>query len=368
MLALRTGDPCIQKKILLGNIISLYFQTYIKLTLFQPAMSEETLLPFEKIKREILIKRKAKSDPKFGEDPLNRPMPKLLDYGIININKPSGPTSHQVSSYVQGILGIEKSGHSGTLDPKVTGVLPVAIGKATRIVQALLPSGKEYVCIMHVHQPMDPENIKTVMKKFVGKIKQLPPIKSAVKRQERFRKIYYIDVMEIIEQDVLFRVGCQAGTYIRKLCHDMGKELGCGAHMASLIRTKAGPFKDTEMWTLQDLADAFHYYQQEKNETFLRKIIQPVESAVRHLAHVWILDSAIDSLTHGVNLKLPGVVQLESEIQVDDDVAILSLKGELVALGKAQMTSQQMMKEEKGLAIKVEKVFMQPGVYPKMEG
>lgn len=325
------------------------------------------LLPFEKDNRVIVERRKAKTNPKYGEIPEKRSTQRLLDFGIININKPAGPTSHQVSAYVQKILGIKKSGHSGTLDPKVTGVLAVAIGKGTRIVQALLPAGKEYVCIMHVHKNTSHNKIKKVMSKFVGKIKQLPPIKSSVKRQERYRKIYYIEVIEMIDQDVLFRVGCQAGTYIRKLCHDIGQELGCGAHMAELIRTKAGPFKFDDMFTMQDLTDAMHYYKENNNDMMLRKVILPIESAVKHLAKVYILDSAIDSLTHGMNLKVPGIAKVESDIQVDDMVAIMSLKDELVAIGKTLMITRQMLKEEKGIAVDIQKVFMDPGLYPKME-
>src|SRR3989344_1322752 len=132
-------------------------------------------LPFELMQREVLIRKKAESSMKFGEDPNNRPVDHLLTYGIININKPKGPTSHQVSAYVQQILGISKSGHSGTLDPNVTGVLPVAVGRATRVVSALLKAGKEYVGIMHLHKPVEDEKLRKVLDDFVGRIKQMPP-------------------------------------------------------------------------------------------------------------------------------------------------------------------------------------------------
>jgi len=326
-----------------------------------------TKLPFEKIKRELLIRKESKTDPRFGKKPEERTVEELLDFGIININKPKGPTSHQVSAYVQKILGINKSGHSGTLDPKVTGVLPVAIGKGTRLVQALLPAGKEYVCIMHLHHEVDKNKIKDTITQFVGKIKQLPPIRSAVKRQERIRKIYYIKVLDIIDKDVLFIVGCQAGTYIRKLCHDIGKKLGVGAHMAELIRTKAGPFKEAEMKTLQDLADAFWYYKNEKNEKLIKKLIQPVESAVEHLPKIYVIDTSVNSICHGANLKVPGISSVESEIQVDEMVAIMTLKHEVVAIGKALMKSKKMIHDEKGMAVTTEQVYMQPGTYPKID-
>src|ERR1041385_2762632 len=130
------------------------------------------LLPFEKVQREILTKRPAETDPQFGCAPDKRPIAELLDYGVINVNKSKGPTSHMVSDYVQKILGIDKAGHGGSLDPGVTGVLPVAIGRATRVVQALLPAGKEYVCIMHLHNEVPLEKLTAAIKDFTGKITQ----------------------------------------------------------------------------------------------------------------------------------------------------------------------------------------------------
>lgn len=324
-------------------------------------------LPFEKIKREIFIRKQAKTDTKFGCIPEKRPVDQLVTYGVINLNKPKGPTSHQVSAYAQKILGLKKAGHSGTLDPKVTGVLPIALGKATRIVQALLPSGKEYVAIMHLHKDMPEEKIREVCSSFVGKIKQLPPIKSAIKRQWRYRKVYYLDIIEIDGKDVLFRIGCQAGTYIRKICHDIGQELGCGGHMAELIRTKAGPFNEKEMYTLQDVTDAYWYYKNENNEKYIRLVIKPVEYAVSHLPKVWVLDTTVDTLCHGANLKVPGISKVESDIQIDEIIAIMTLKDEFIAIGTVKMISKDILKKEKGIAVKVDKVFMERSVYPKIE-
>ncbi|MFH1054242.1 MAG: RNA-guided pseudouridylation complex pseudouridine synthase subunit Cbf5 [Candidatus Woesearchaeota archaeon] len=325
------------------------------------------LLPFENLTRTVIVKRKADSDPKYGGDPNNRSILELINYGIINIDKPKGPTSHQVSDYLQKILKISKAGHSGTLDPKVTGVLPIATGRATRIVETLLKSGKEYVGILHLHKETSERELMKVVKEFTGRIKQLPPIKSAVKREERYRKIYYLEILEFDGKDALFRVGCQAGTYIRKLCHDIGKKLGCGANMAELRRTKAGPFKDENLITLHDLTDAYWYFKNEDNEKYLRKVILPIENAVSHLAKIWVLDSTVDSVCHGSDLKVPGIARFESDIQPDDRVAIMTLKNELVALGFSAMTSADIIKKDKGIVIKVNKVFMLPGTYPRVQ-
>ncbi len=326
---------------------------------------EDKLLPFEKIKREVVERVKAKTDPKFGSMPDQRIVSEMITYGIVNIDKPKGPTSHQVSAYVQKILGITKSGHSGTLDPGVTGVLPVALGRATRIVQALLPAGKEYVCLMHVHKPVDKEVLFRSINEYTGQITQMPPIRSAVKRQYRQRRIYYIDVIEIEGQDILFRIGCQAGTYIRKYVHDFGQKIGVGAHMAELRRTRAGPFDESTAVTLHDLMDAYYYWKEEGNEEMIKKIIQPVENAVAHLPKIWILDSAVNSLCHGADLNVPGISLFETGIEKEDTVAIMTLKGELVCLGTAVLASSQ-MKAEYGLAVKTSKVFMLPDTYPKL--
>ena len=323
----------------------------------------QNLLPFERIERKVLIRKEAETDEKYGCIPEERKTEEIINYGIVNIDKPKGPTSHQVSDYVQKILHIEKSGHSGTLDPAVTGVLPVALGRATKIVQALLTAGKEYVAVMHLHKDVEEEILKeTIKKHFLGKIQQLPPLKSSVKRQLRTRTVYYFDIFEIDGKDVLFKVGTEAGTYIRKLIHDIGKKLGTGAHMAELRRIKAGPFDESTLFTLHELNDAYYFWKQEQNGKFLRKVIQPVENGVKHLHKVWVFDTTIESICHGVDLKVPGISKLNDKVSKDEIVAIMTLKNELVALGIAKMGSQEML-DEKGIAIQTEKVFMQPGTY-----
>lgn len=325
-------------------------------------------LPFEKIDRVELVRQTAETSPKYGRDPFERSVAEMLDYGIVNIDKPSGPTSHQVSSYVQKILGIDKSGHSGTLDPKVTGLLPCALGRGTRIVQSLLTAGKEYVCIMHLHDDYEENKLRDVVNsQFIGKIRQLPPVKSAVKRQYRFRKIYYLEILEIKGRDVLFVVGCQAGTYIRKLVHDIGVAMGSGAHMAELRRTKAGPFNEsTALCSLQDLADAFYYYK-EGDEGPIRALVKPIEVAVNHLPKVWVTDTTVNAMATGATLKTPGISKVESEIQVDEPVAVMTLKNELISVGRSLMTSKQMVHEPRGIAVKSTQVFMFPGVYPRLD-
>ena len=294
----------------------------------------------------------------FGKAPEERTTEEMIHYGIVNIDKPKGPTSHQTSDYVKKILKIDKAGHSGTLDPQVSGVQPVALGKATRIVQFLLTAPKEYVCVMHLHKDIDEQTLQDTTKQFIGKIKQLPPIKSAIKRQLREREIYEFEILEINGREVLFRVRCQAGTYIRKLCHDLGQALVTGAHMVELRRIQAGPFseKDT-LITLNDLDDAIHFYKDEHNDIFLRHCIQPMEKALKHISKCWIFDTTIQSVTHGRALAIPGISKLEN-FRKGETVAIMTLKDELVAIGEAVMSGVEINTKDKGVAVKISKVFM----------
>ncbi|MDP4012506.1 MAG: RNA-guided pseudouridylation complex pseudouridine synthase subunit Cbf5 [Candidatus Nanoarchaeia archaeon] len=330
----------------------------------------EEKLPFENREEVVIVKKKAVTSPDYGSEPDKRSVEQLINYGVVNINKPAGPTSHQISAYVKNILGIDKAGHSGTLDPNVTGVLPVALAKGTRVVQALLNAGKEYVCLMRLHQDVEEKKIIEAFKKFTGSIKQLPPVKSAVKRQVRRRNIYYINIIEILhheeikKKEILFRIGCEAGTYIRKICHDLGQELEVGAHMQQLIRTKAGPFKDNDWVSLQDLKDAYVFWKDENNETEIRKCIKPFERAVDHLPKIWVLDNAVDTLCHGASLSVPGVSKF-NEFSQGQSVAIMTLKSELIGLGEAKMGSLKLLNEERGIVVTKTKIFMDRGIYTK---
>jgi len=326
------------------------------------------LLPFESLDREMVVKKKDySSSGKFGVNPEDRPIEEMLNYSIINIDKPAGITSHQVSALVRDILEKEKGGHSGTLDPAVTGVLPIGVNKATRIMQWLLTAGKEYVCLMHIHADFDKNKIIFEMKKFTGKLMQLPPVKSAVKRELRERNIYYVDVIDVDGREVLFKIGTQAGTYIRKWVHDFGLVLGTNAHMAELRRTKAGPFTEDNLTTLTDLKDAYHYYKEEKDDSHLRKIFITPEKAVSHLKKIYVMDTTVNTLCHGAFLKVPGIVSLEKSIEKDDIVAIMTLKEELILVGKAKMSTDEIMSAERGIAVKTEQVFMDIGLYPKID-
>ena len=313
----------------------------------------------------MLIKVRSATDPRYGCVPEDRPVEELLHCGVVNLDKPAGPTSHEVTSWVKGILHIDRAGHSGTLDPRVTGVLPIMLGDATKVVKALLLAPKEYVCLMRLHHPVPEGMIREVCAEFTGRIYQRPPIKSAVKRKLRVRTIYYLRIEEIEDVDVLFTVGCEAGTYIRKLCHDIGIALGTGAHMAELRRTGAGPFDESDLVTLHDLCDAYVEWKESGDETMLRSMIHPVERALVHLPQITIRDSAVDAICHGASLAAPGIVSLSEKIMTGDIVCVYTQKGEAVSIGDACMDAIAMQRAKTGIAVRTDRVIMRAGTYPK---
>ncbi|MFH1720978.1 MAG: RNA-guided pseudouridylation complex pseudouridine synthase subunit Cbf5 [Candidatus Altiarchaeota archaeon] len=316
-------------------------------------------------KEETLIKDSLETDPSRGCPPDQRKIKDYLSKGVVNIDKPAGPTSHQVTSWVKEIIGLEKSGHSGTLDPKVTGVLPIALDDATKIVKTLLLAGKTYVGVMQLHSDVTENKVKSAMSQLQGTIIQRPPLISAVKRQLRIKTIYDLQLMEKNDKTILFSAKCQAGVYIRKLCHDIGYLSGARGQMTELRRTKVGLFTEENLIKLHDLVDAYKDFQETGEEKELRKIIYPMEYAVGHLPKIWIKDSAIDAVCHGADLSMPGVSKLSPNIDKGDEAAIFSLKDELVAIATCEKTSKVIMDSKTGVAATLKRVTMEPDTYPR---
>ncbi|MFX1237883.1 MAG: RNA-guided pseudouridylation complex pseudouridine synthase subunit Cbf5, partial [Promethearchaeota archaeon] len=290
----------------------------------------------------------------------------LLKNGVINLDKVSGPSSHEVVSWVRKIVNIPITGHGGTLDPKVSGILPCALGKATRALSALLNAGKEYVCVMYLHSKEPKKRIKKILNLFTGKLYQRPPIKSSVVRKLRIREVYYIKLLEIRDNLVLFRVGCEAGTYIRKLCLDIGEALCKGAHMLELRRTRVGLFnEENNLTTLQTLKDAYTIYRTEGDDYYLRKIIFPVEKMVEHLPKIYVRDTAVDALCHGADLAAAGCCFIDARIEPSMLIAYMTLKKELIGFGTANKNAFTILKAKTGIVAKTNKIIMERGIYPR---
>jgi tRNA pseudouridine55 synthase/H/ACA ribonucleoprotein complex subunit 4 len=282
--------------------------------------------------------------------------------GIIVVDKPKGPSSHEVAAWVGKMLGCQV-GHAGTLDPQVSGVLLVMLGNAVRLAPLLLQHDKEYICLMRLHKDVDRERIRKLAEEFTGRLYQRPPRKSAVKRALRIREIRKLEILDIEGRLVLFRVECDAGTYIRSLCHHMGLAAGAGAHMQELRRTRSGAFGEEGMHTLHEVKDAA-VAARAGDPSALHAMILPVDAAVPDLPTVVIRDAAIDAVCRGAQLAGVGVVSMKEFIS-GDTVAVLSQKNEFVCLGKALVPSTAFKPGDTGLVIAPTTVFLQPGTYPR---
>ncbi|TMA05720.1 MAG: RNA-guided pseudouridylation complex pseudouridine synthase subunit Cbf5 [Methanobacteriota archaeon] len=305
-------------------------------------------------------------DSKHGTRPEDRSLEQRIRLGVAIVDKPAGPTSHQVSAWVRDMFGVRKAGHSGTLDPRVTGVLPVALADATRAVDALLAGDKEYVGVLQLHQDVDPRRIRSMMQRFVGEIYQVPPVRSAVKREQRTRHVYELEPLEVDGRDVLFRVRCESGTYIRTLAVDLGEALGVGANLVDLRRTRTASFSESDARPLNAFRDALAFAKEEGDETAVRAILRPIEDLLGHLPRIVVKDTAVDSICHGANLAVPGVAKLSQHLQRGAAVGVFTGKGEAVALSKALMTTDEIVIAKSGTAADTGRVLMEPGTYPKL--
>jgi len=314
----------------------------------------------------MLVKDENAMADRWGKRPSDRSVGELLQAGVIAMDKPSGPTSHQVTAWVRDILHVKKIGHGGTLDPNVSGVLPLCLGKAVRLTDLVLSSDKEYVCLMRLHRDRPEDKVRNVIKRFVGKIYQFPPVRSAVKRQLRIRTISEIEVIEVSGRDILFRAACDAGTYIRTLCTDIGEALGCGANLIELRRTRSGSMNEKLAATMFDIKDSYVFWQQNGREEWIRSILMPIEVLVQPLPKIIVKASAVDAICHGSDLNIQGIHMIDDEIRKNALAALMTARGELVAIGTMVMSSQKIMAASQGKAVKVERVIMDAGHYPRM--
>ena len=306
------------------------------------------------------------TDDAYGTYYDKRTVEQLLDNGIILLDKPPGPTSHETVAWAKRILKIDKIGHSGTLDPQVSGVLPLGLGEATKALGVLLYGPKEYHALGRVHSLPSKEKLSEIIEMFTGEIFQKPPQRSAVVRQTRTRTIYELELIEQKERLLLTRILCEAGTYIRKLYYDIGEVLGPGATMIELRRSRVDQFHEKDgLVTLHELADAFAIWEEKKDDSKLMEIIKPVELALSELKSVVIRDSAVDAMCHGAQLAIPGILKISPTLKEGDIVGIYTQKGEAVALAESTMDVEQIRDATKGYAFVTKRIIMAPNTYPK---
>jgi H/ACA ribonucleoprotein complex subunit 4 len=295
-----------------------------------------------------------------GEYPGARKIEELLKCGIIILDKWSGPTSHDVAATVKKTLNLGKVGHGGTLDPMVTGVLTITLENACKVIPALQHLDKEYIGVMRMHKDVGRKDLDAAVSKFIGKIKQRPPLRSAVARKERERTVHALEIIEVDGRNVLFRISCEAGTYVRVVCHDIGKLLG-GANMSELRRVRTGRFREEQSIKMEDLADAYVEWKENGSEK-IRDYILSVEAAIEHLPKIIVKDSAVYSIANGSPVYTPAISKISDDVIKGKLIAILSLRGELVALAMADMDAKEAL-ARKGIAAKTDRVIIDKKLY-----
>ncbi|KAH8863868.1 H/ACA ribonucleoprotein complex subunit DKC1 [Schistosoma japonicum] len=273
-----------------------------------------------------------------GFSPLHRPLDEYIKSGVINLDKPCNPSSHEVVAWVKRALGVNKTGHSGTLDPKVSD---------------------------------DVKKIQKAVEGLTGALFQRPPLVAAVKRQLRVRTIYESKLLEYDKSRNLglITVRCEAGTYVRTLCVHLGLLLGCGGVMEELRRSRTGFMSERDnLVTMHDILDAKWLYDNRRDETYLRRVVMPLERLLVKHKRIMLKDTAVCAICFGAKLMLPGVLRYDNDINVNDEIVLMTTKGEAVALAIALMTTATIATCDHGLVAKLKRVIMERDLYPRQWG
>ncbi|XP_066501227.1 H/ACA ribonucleoprotein complex subunit DKC1 isoform X2 [Hoplias malabaricus] len=307
-----------------------------------------------------------------GSNPLKRNIHDYVRAGFVNLDKPANPSSHEVVAWIKRILRVEKTGHSGTLDPKVTGCLIVCIDRATRLVKSQQSAGKEYVGIVRLHNAIENEHqLARALESLTGALFQRPPLIAAVKRQLRVRTIYESKLIEYDPERRLgiFWVSCEAGTYIRTLCVHLGLMLGVGGQMQELRRVRSGVLGEKDcMVTMHDVMDAQWQFDHNKDETYLRRVIYPLEKLLVSHKRLVMKDSAVNAICYGAKILLPGVLRYEDGIELNQDIVVITTKGEAICTAVALMTTAVISTCDHGVVAKIKRVIMERDTYPRKWG
>ena len=299
-----------------------------------------------------------------GIDPENLSIEQRLASGFILLDKPPGPTSHQIASWVRDLLGLERLGHGGTLDPFATGVLPLMAGKSMKLTKGILKTDKTYIAVLKFAQETNAETLNDVIDKLTGRIYNVPPEISAVKVQVRTRKIYSFELIESTSKQAIIKIACEAGTYIRTIARDMGLLLGYNVELKELRRENSGRFNLMDCVTLQEIADAVWLWNECDNSTALEKIIHPTEKLLLDKPYIIVKDSAASALCHGAPLLRPGLIEVSDKLSSGLEVAAFTSKNEVVGIVKMSKGFTEISNETSGEIGKPVMILMEQERYP----
>ena len=299
-----------------------------------------------------------------GIDPENLSIEQRLASGFILLDKPPGPTSHQIASWVRDLLGLERLGHGGTLDPFATGVLPLMAGKSMKLTKGILKTDKTYIAVLKFAQETNTESLNDVIDKLTGRIYNVPPEISAVRVQVRTRKIYSFELIEATSTQAIVKIACEAGTYIRTIARDMGLLLGYNVELKELRRENSGRFNLIDCVTLQEIADAVWLWKECDNSTALEKIIHPTEKLLLDKPYIIVKDSAASALCHGAPLLRPGLIDVSDKLSSGLEVAAFTSKNEVVGIVKMSKGFTEISNETSGEIGKPVMILMEQERYP----
>jgi len=314
---------------------------------------------------QTIIDSNAITDPSHGAPFWHRSLEDRLDAGLILIDKPSGPTSHQIAAWAKDILGINHLAHGGTLDPFATGVLTLMTGRARRLTSQVLAHDKEYVGILKVGGDADMGGLRDAIHALRGEIYNVPPSESAVKVQVRTRRIRSFEVLDTVERLAAIRVACDAGTYVRTLARDLGLMINAPIKLVELRRTRSGRFTEDHCVPMEDLVDAVHLWKKMGDASAMLRLVSPIDVLMNGRSGLVIKDGAVAAVTHGAPLTRPGIQAIEGDFESDDEIVLWSMKGEVVALANATRGTAEIPGINVGEVAKPSLVILQTNVYPR---
>ncbi len=242
-------------------------------------------------------------------------------------------------------------------------MLPILLGRATRLSRLVTRAGKEYIGVLYLHGDVGDEELRGALEMFTGPIYQRPPVKAAVARDLRVRRVCELELLEREGRYALVRAVVEAGTYIRRLFYDVGEVLGVGASMRELRRVRSGPMHERDSVTLQDLEKASRAWL-EGDDTLLRRVVRPIEEVLDYVPRIVVKDTAVSAITHGDAVKVPGIVAVSEGLRRGGVALAVTLKGELVALVQSRMDASEILQAERGIAADLERVVMPRDLYP----
>ena len=313
----------------------------------------------------IILDSEAKTDEDIGKIPDMRTVEERLEAGFILLDKAAGPSSHQVASWARDMFGLERLGHGGTLDPIATGVLPLMAGKSMKLTKKILTHNKTYICVFRFASEPDSKMLQEVMSSMTGRVFNVPPEISAVKIQVRSRRIFKFEKLDIKNNQMVARVECEAGTYIRTMARDMGLLLNMKVELKELRRETSGIFKLEDCVTLQQLADAYWLWKELSQPEALLRIIHPVEKLLLDYPSVTVKDSAAAALSHGAPLLRPGIVSIDPAIGDGRDIVVNTMKGETVGIVNMLVTSDSVKGMDSGEIARPSMVLLNQDLYPR---